>query len=100
VKSFSDIAQAHRFRVMQPLSARELAAVECLHAIVLETIEHPAQRPFSIDSHLPAHLIQSAQDVLTLYDCRIEPQPRLDDPDQTEREALDSAISDLVGLTP
>lgn len=40
-------------------AAKDLLAA--LKAIVIETMDYPPAKPYSADSHLPAHLLKAAQ---------------------------------------
>jgi len=53
--------------VKQNLTAREAAMVAVLHRIVVEVMDFPPTRPQSVDSYLPPHLVDAAQNVLDMY---------------------------------
>jgi len=83
-----------------PQSTRHRRAVLMLRMIVLSTMANPPRWFVRRSDHqyqLPDHVVEMCQDILDSYGCRITPQAP--PTEQAERDALDSAISDLVGLT-
>jgi hypothetical protein len=107
LKTYQEIAHSHRRAALSPVTEREHALLDALRRVVAETMDWPPVPPVSSDSYLPPELVAAAQDALHAYGAKVPPffAHLYDDPqhqlsnDQTEREALDAAISGLVGLT-
>lgn len=56
----------------------ELELIRALRAIVAETMDYSPVRPrYGAESHLPAHMIEQAQQALRLYGLHIEPDPSM-----------------------
>ncbi len=55
------------------MSDLEVYLANVLRKIVVEAMDYPPVRPHSSYSHLPAHLIEEAQDVLRAYGLEVEP---------------------------
>ena len=53
------------------ISPGEYALIAVLHRIVIEAMDYPPVRPYDMDSHLPANLIEDAQRVLNEYGVRV-----------------------------
>lgn len=99
MKRFSDIAQAARYQLQAPLTDRERALLTVLRDIVLETMAYPPRPPIDTDSYLPQQLVDAGHSALLGYGCHIVSAFNAPASEQTEREALDQAISGLVGLS-
>lgn len=54
-----------------PVSAREYALIAALQRIVIETMDYPSVRPTDGDSHIPADMLEQAQQALSLFGLRV-----------------------------
>ncbi|MCF8156419.1 MAG: hypothetical protein K9K35_10475 [Rhodoferax sp.] len=57
------------------INPRELSLIQALRAVVVETMDYPPVRNYDAESHLPAHMIERAQEALSAYGLGIEPNP-------------------------
>lgn len=55
------------------MSDMEVYLADVLRQIVIEAMDYPPVQPHSSYSHLPAHLIERAQDALKAYGLEVEP---------------------------